>query len=114
MYIKLLVLKYSWTLTLKNVYHKVEYGLSPAEHLSTKVNRDGEERLTVKKKKKIIYQLSRLKQKKLNFKYDTDKFLFKEGYDEYISFLSWIFYNPCIVHQLKQMIHLLILFWLIH
>lgn len=37
---------------LKNVYHKVEYGLSPAEHLSTNVNRDGEERLTVKKKKK--------------------------------------------------------------
>lgn len=47
-----LQLKYSWTLTLKNVYHKVEYGLSPAEHLSTNVNRDGEERLTVKKKKK--------------------------------------------------------------
>lgn len=37
--IKLLALKYSWTLTLENDYHKVEYELSPAEHLSTKVNK---------------------------------------------------------------------------
>lgn len=63
--------------TEKCLSYKVEYGLSPAEHLSTNVNRDGEERLTVKKKKKIIYQLSRLKQKNLNFKYDIDNFYFR-------------------------------------